>query len=175
VEVVARSNGIVYRDLGHDADETTWAIITYSDGSLINLGINYALPSSYPTHGRLARMEVLGDRGVLLIDHDHLQNIIHSEQGVTHAYVGHKTEHGLLTSNASGNRALGSYWGPLADETRSWLDHLATGSPCPHATAEEARATLELTTAIELSSREREAVRLPLNNAMLQTSGASAR
>ena len=167
VEVVARAHGIVYRDMGRDADDATWAIVTYSSGTIVNLGVGYALPANYPTHGRLVRVEVLGEKGVLFFDQDHLENIIHSEEGVAHAYVGHKMETGLLTSNASGNWALGSYWGPLGDETRSWLDHLATGRPCPHTTAREARTTLEVTEAIELAVRRREAVKLPMGGAVL--------
>lgn len=161
VEIVARAHGLAYRQMGHDADEASWAILTYPDGAIVNLGVGYALPSTYPTHGRLIRLELLGDKGVLLFDHDHRENILHSEEGVTHAYVGHKMEAALLTSNASGNRALGAYWGPLGEETRSWLDHLSTGQPSPHATAREARATLEVTEAIERAARLREPVLLP--------------
>jgi predicted dehydrogenase len=167
VEVVARAHGIVYRDLGHDAEDATWAIVTYSDGTIVNLGVGYALPSNYPTHGRLVRVEVLGEKGILFFDQDHLENIIHSEEGVSHAYVGHEMQMGLLTSNPSGNRALGSYWGPLGDETRSWLDYLSTGRPCPHATSLQARTTLEVTEAIEIASRRREPVTLPLRGASL--------
>jgi predicted dehydrogenase len=160
VEVVARSHGLVYRSLGHDADEVTWAIVTYSDGTIVDLGVGYALPANYPTHGRLVRVEVLGEKGVLFFDEDHKENIIHSEDGVANAYVGHKMETGFLTSNASGNWALGNFWGPLGEETRSWLDHIATGAPCPHTTAREARTTLELTHAIEHAAATGEIVRL---------------
>jgi len=164
VEVIARSHGLVYRDLGHDADEVTWAIITYSDGTIVNLGVGYALPANYPTHGRLVRVEILGDKGVLFYDEDHRENIIQSEDGVTNAYVGHKTETGFLTSNASGNWALGSFWGPLGEETRSWLDYLSTGKSSPHTTALEARTNLEVTTAIERAAETGETVRLSLGD-----------
>jgi predicted dehydrogenase len=160
VEIVARSHGLVYRDLGHDADEVTWAIVTFSDGTIVNLGVGYALPANYPTHGRLVRVEVLGDKGVLLFDEDHKENIIQSEDGVSHAYVGHQMETGFLTSNASGNWALGNYWGPLGEETRSWLDYLSTGKASPHTTAEEARVNLQVTTAIEQAAASGETVRL---------------
>ncbi|GAB4065266.1 Gfo/Idh/MocA family oxidoreductase [Ancylobacter sonchi] len=160
VEVVARAHGVAYRALGYDADESTWAIVTYANGAIINFGVGYALPANYPTHGRLVRVEILGDKGVAFFDQDHQENIIHSEEGVTHGYVGHKMEHGLMTSNASGNKALGGFWGPLGEETRSWLDHLATGSPCPHSTAEQARTTLRLTAAIEEAARTRDVVSL---------------
>ena len=162
--MIARAHGVVYRDLGYDADEVTWAIVTYSDGTIVNLGVGYALPGNYPTHGRLIRVEVLGEKGVLFFDEDHKENIIQSEEGVSHAYVGHKMETGFLTSNASGNWALGNYWGPLGEETRSWLDFLSTGKPSPHTTAREARTTLEVTAAIDRAAETGEIVRLSLGD-----------
>jgi predicted dehydrogenase len=164
VEIIARSHGLVYRDLGHDADEVTWAIVTYSDGTIVNLGVGYALPANYPTHGRLVRVEILGEKGVLFYDEDHRENIIQSEDGVANAYVGHKMETGFLTSNASGNWALGNYWGPLGEETRSWLDFLSTGKASPHTTAQEARTNLEVTTAIERAAETGETVHLSLGD-----------
>lgn len=164
VEVYARAHGVVYRKAGYDADEVTWAVITFRDGTVVNLGVGYALPDKYPTHGRLVRVEVLGEEGVVLLDEDHKENVLYTTAGYPHAYV---PDHGLemvfLTSNASGNMALGDYWGPLGDETRVWLDHLATGKPCPHTTAEAARQTLEITTAIDTSARSGIPVTLPLS------------
>ena len=163
VEIYAHSHGVVYRNAGYDADESTWSVVTFADGSSIGLGVGYALPEKYPTHGRLVRTEVLGEKGVLFLDEDHKENILYTEEGIPHAYVpGHGLEMVFLTSNASGNMALGDYWGPLGEETRSWIDHLATGRPCPHTTAHQARQTLEVTTAIEKSARIGEVVKLPL-------------
>lgn len=163
VEVVARGHGVVYRDAGYEADDVTWAIVTFSDGAAVSLGVGYALPPRYPVHGRSVRVEVLGDKGVLLLDEDHKENVLYTEEGFPHAYVGHDLEMVFLTSNASGNAALGDYWGPLADETRAWLDHLATGRPSIHTPAAEARQTLEVTLAIEQSARRGQAVKLPLS------------
>jgi predicted dehydrogenase len=66
-----------------------------------------------------------------------------------------------MQSNSSGDWAMGDYWGPIANETRSWLDHLATGAPIVHTTAGEARQTLALTLAIEESARTGRIVTLP--------------
>jgi predicted dehydrogenase len=54
------------------------------------------------------------------------------------------------------------FWGPLATETRAWLDHVATGQPCALATPQQARVTLETTIAIERAARTEQPVRLPL-------------
>ena len=64
-----------------------------------------------------------------------------------------------MGEGGGGGGGGGGRWG---DERRSWLDHLATGKPCPHTTAEQARQTLEITMAIERSARDGKAVRLPL-------------
>lgn len=160
VEIVARQHGIVFRDMGHDADEITFAIITYEDGTVVNLGLGYALPSNYPSHGRMIRAEVLGEKGVLFFDGDHRENIVHSEEGVASTYVGRVTETGFLTSNASGNWALGGYWGPLGEEIRVWLDFVSTGRPGPNTTARDARTNLEVTLAIEEAAATAETIRL---------------
>ena len=44
----------------------------------------------------------------------------------------------FLQSGTPGDWALGEFWGPIANETRAWLDHLAMGKPCALATPQEA-------------------------------------
>ena len=161
VEVVARSHGKVYRELGHDINEATWAIITFDNGCIVNLGIFYALPSKYPTFGQSPRFEILGDQGVILLDADNKDSLLYTDNGADHAYVpDHKTNMLFMQTNSSGDWAQGDYWGPIANETRSWLDHLITGRPTPHPTAYEGRRTLEVTLAIEESARTGETIKL---------------
>ena len=54
----------------------------------------------------------------------------------------------------------GEFWGPLASETRNWLDFVATGRPCALATAREARSNLAITLAIEEAVASGKTVRL---------------
>jgi predicted dehydrogenase len=163
VEVVARGNAKFYKGLGYAAHDVTWAIITFADGAVVNLGVCYALPARYPTYGQSARFEILGDEGVILLDMDNKDSVLFTDNGVPHAYVPDHTVNMLfMQSNSSGNWAVGDYWGPIANETRSWLDHLATGRPCPHTTAQEGRQTLEVTLAIEESARTGKSITLPL-------------
>ena len=69
-----------------------------------------------------------------------------------HVYLpDHNVNMVFLQSGTPGDWALGEFWGPIANETRAWLDHLAMGKPCVLATPQEARATLEATLAIEHS------------------------
>jgi predicted dehydrogenase len=69
----------------------------------------------------------------------------------------------FMQTNSSGDWALDEFWGPIANETRSWLDHLITGSPTGHTTIEEGRRTLEITLAIEESARTGKSIKLELS------------
>jgi predicted dehydrogenase len=164
VEVVARGQHGIFRQAGYDIHDVTWAIVTYADGAVVSFGISYALPARYPTLGQSDRVEILGTEGTMIVDDDHMEHLIYSERGIPHAYVpDHAVEMAFLGSNTAGDWAVGDFWGPLGNETRAWLDHLVTGQPTVHATPEEARVTLEVTTAIERAVATGRAVRLPLD------------
>lgn len=159
VEVVARGHGTIFKGTGYGADDVTWAILTFADGTVVNLGVCYILPAKYPSFGMNDRMEVLGSEGVLLLDGDHKDQLLYTNRGIPHSYVpDHRIDMAFLSSFPPGDWALGDFWGPLGDETRAWLDHLSTGRPSIHATPEEARRTLEITFAIEDAARSRKTV-----------------
>lgn len=163
VEVFARGYGKVFKEAGYAADDVTSAIVTFENGTVVSLGVCYALPARFPTFGQLIRCEILGEAGVMLFDQDNKENFLYTEKGIPHSYV---PEHALnmlfLQSTSSGDWAMGNYWGPVGDDTRCWLDHLATGCPCLHTTPREARQTLEITLAIEESARNGRPIKLPL-------------
>jgi predicted dehydrogenase len=162
VEVVARGQAKIFKEMGSAAQDVTWTIITFENGAVVNLGVCYILPAKYPTYGQSARFEVLGTEGVILLDMDNKDSVLYTDQGVPHAYVpDHSVPMLFMQSNSSGDWAVGDYWGPIANETRSWIDHLVTGRPCAHTTAREGRLTLEVTLAIEHAARTGEAVKLP--------------
>ena len=161
VEVVARSNAKIFKEMGYSAHDVTWTIITYESGAVVNLGVCYVLPARYPTYGQSSRFEVLGEEGVIILDMDNKDSFLFTDKGVPHAYVPDHVVNALfMQSNSSGDWAMGEYWGPIANETRSWLDHLAAGTPCSHTTAQEGRLTLEVTLAIEQAARTKEPVLL---------------
>jgi predicted dehydrogenase len=155
VEVFAKGQKGKIRDAGHDhVEDITWAILTCRDGAVLNLGVSYALPSKYPSVGHAARVELLGTDGVLLINDDHTDQILQTEASFPHVYLpGENYETVFLESSTPGDWALGDFLGPIADETRSWLDYLSTGKPCHLATPADARRTLAVTLAIEESAR----------------------
>jgi len=163
VEIVARGQKGIFKDAGYSADDVTWAIVTFADGAVVNFGVSYALPAKYPTLGQSGRVELLGTEGTMLIDDDHMDHVLFSDKGVPHAYVpDHQVNMAFLGSNTAGDWAVGGFWGPLGNETRTWLDSLVTGSPTTHTTPEQARINLETTIAIERSVQTGKPVRLPL-------------
>jgi predicted dehydrogenase len=163
-EVYARAQSGIFKDKGYNTNDVTWAILTHADGAVVNLGVCYALPEQYPALGHAARVELLGSEGVMLLDDDHTDQIMYTEQGFPHVYIPeHVVNMVLLGSGTPGDWALNEFWGPVATETRAWLDHLSAGTQCLLATPREARATLEVGLAIGESLRTRAPVRLPVN------------
>jgi predicted dehydrogenase len=162
VEVVARGQSGIFREAGYSAHDVTWAIVTFADGAVVNFGISYALPANYPTQGQSDRVELLGSEGTMMIDDDHMEHLLFSERGIPHPYVpGHSVNMAFLGSNTAGDWAMGDFWGPLGNETRSWLDFLSTGRGGDvHATAAEALVNLKATYAIERAVETGQAVRL---------------
>jgi len=161
VEVVARGQSGIFRDAGYGAQDVTWALVTFADGAVVNFGIGYALPANYPTQGQSDRVELLGTEGTMIVDDDHMEHLLFSEKGIPHPYVpGHSIEMAFLGSNTAGDWAMGDFWGPLGNETRAWLDFLATGRPSIHCTADEAMRNLKVTYAIERAAATGEVVRL---------------
>jgi predicted dehydrogenase len=165
VEVVARGfrGSGVFRQAGYDIDDVSWAILTYADGAVVNLGICYTLPQDYPALGQSARVELLGTDGVMILNDDHTDQLMYSEQGFPDVmWAGHDVNMIFLGSSTPGDWALGGFWGPLATETRVWLDHILSGQPCALTTPAEARLNLETTIAIDRAARTGMPVHLPL-------------
>jgi predicted dehydrogenase len=161
VEVVARAQSGIFKAAGYQADDVTWAIVTYADGAVVNLGVSYALPARYPTLGQSDRVELLGAEGTMIIDDDHMDHILYSDRGIPHAYVpDHHVNMAFLGSNTAGDWAVGKFWGPLGNETRAWLDYLSTGTVSVHTTPEQALVNLETTIAIEESVRTGQSVKI---------------
>ena len=162
-EVYARGQMGVLRAAGHEVADVSYAILTYDDGTVVNLGVSYALPAKYPALGHAARVEVLGTEGVMILDDDHTDQLMYTEKGIPHVYLpDHTVNMVFLQSGTPGDWALGEFYGPIANETRAWLDYLCMGRPCVLATPQEARANLEATLAIEHSVATGRPVTLPL-------------
>jgi predicted dehydrogenase len=154
VSVIARGQFGVFKERGFDAPDVTWAILTMRDGAVVNMGVCYALPLNYPALGQSDRFEILGDTGTMMLDDDHTDHMLYTDKGIPHPYLKDRTVNfAFLGGHSAGDWALGSFWGGMANETRSWLDHVSLGRPIPSTTPREARRTLEVTLAIEEATR----------------------
>lgn len=163
VEIVARGKRGVLAQAGFEVDDVTYAIVTYSDGTVASFAVSYALPEKFPVLGHATRFEMVGTDGVLIIDDDHTDQLMYTNKGIPHVYLpGHEVNMVFLNSGTPGDWALGEFHGAIANETRAWLDHLITGKPCQLATPRQARATLETTLGIQLAAETGRSVTLPL-------------
>lgn len=161
VEVWARGQGGVIREAGYDCDDVTYAVLTLADGALVNCNVSFALPEKYPSLGYCGRIEIIGKEGVLMIDDDHMEQLLYTEKSIPHIYLPEVSVNmAFLGSSAPGDWAAGDFWGPLASETRQWLDYAATGRACTLTTPQEARNNLEVTLAIEEAVETGKSVRL---------------
>ena len=52
IEVVARGHGTVFREHGFDVDDVAWAMIRFSNGTVVDLGVCYMLPMKFPSGTR---------------------------------------------------------------------------------------------------------------------------
>ena len=86
--------------------------------------MSYALPEKYPALGHAARVELIGTGGVIILDDDHTDQLMYTEAGIPHVYLpDHVVNMVFLQSGTPGDWALGEFWGPIANETRAWLEH----------------------------------------------------
>jgi predicted dehydrogenase len=154
VSVIARGQYGVFKEKGFDAPDVTWAIMTMRDGAVVNLGVCYALPLNFPALGQTDRFEFLGDAGTMMLDDDHTDHMLYTDKGIPHPYLKDRNVNfAFLGGHSAGDWALGSFWGGMANETRSWLDHVSLGKSIPSTTPREARRTLQVTLAIEEATR----------------------
>jgi predicted dehydrogenase len=154
VSVIARGQYGVFKERGFDAPDVTWAIMTMRDGAVVNLGVCYALPLNFPALGQTDRFEFLGDAGTMMLDDDHTDHMLYTDKGIPHPYLKDRNVNfAFLGGHSAGDWALGSFWGGMANETRSWLDHVSLGKSIPSTTPREARRTLQVTLAIEEATR----------------------
>ena len=161
VEVIARGRRGIFTGAGYDADDMTWAIIKFRDGAAFSLGVSYILPPDWPAMGQSDRVELLGREGTMILDDDHRDHLLYTEKGFPAGYLpDHAVNMAFLGANSGGDWALGNFWGSIANETRAWLDSLATGEPTVHTTPEQARINLETTIAIVRAAQTGKTIRL---------------
>ena len=172
VEVYARAGNRVLGGIG--TLDSTLGVFSLEDGALWSMSINWALPVQWPGSVYGLEIGVVGTRGVIDIEDTHRDAIIASEfpQGAGYqpeGFAAGAPRHvDFLGSCAPGDLHEGALWGPMREETTTWIHRLLTGASTQHATAAEAHRNLMLTMAMDLSARTGEAVKLPVDAARLR-------
>ena len=153
VRVYAQAGSNVFPDHPRGLGDYGWAIVTFQDGATASLGASAILPDNWPAAVASIGMEIFGADGTLTINDAHTDVIVASQDPAPHPYVPNATlPVTFLGSQMPGDWALGDFYGPMRDETRLFLDQVATGAPIPLADGPHGRDVLELTVAMEESA-----------------------
>jgi myo-inositol 2-dehydrogenase / D-chiro-inositol 1-dehydrogenase len=162
VECYARSVDKVLGPLYRGIDATA-GMIMFADGCLHNLSISWALPAVWPGAVYSLEVGIVGTEGVLTIDDTHRDMVLAVSAPQNEGYnPDNRRLIDFMGSYPPGDMAMGELHGPMAEETNSWLNRVATGLPTQAATAREAHNRLMLTKALDLSAKLGKPVKLPL-------------
>ncbi|MEI7531417.1 MAG: Gfo/Idh/MocA family oxidoreductase [Betaproteobacteria bacterium] len=144
--------------------DATSGIITFSDGTIYQATISWALPVIWPGAVYSLDVGIVGTEGVLTIDDTHRDIVLATSQFQGEGYAPDSTRRvDFLGSYPPGDMALGELRGPMREETESWLNRVSLGLPTPAATAREAHRNLMLTKAFDLSARLKRPIKLPID------------
>lgn len=172
VEVYARSGQRVLGDLG--TKDATLGIFTMADGTIWSMSISWALPETWPGAVYGLEIGIVGTEGIIDIEDTHRDAILVSERPQRAGYqpkgfdAGAPRHVDFIGSYPPGDLHEGKLWGPMREETMTWLNRLTTGDSTPHATAVDAHRNLMLTMAMDLSARIGEPVQLPVDPSALE-------
>ena len=167
VSVYARSSDKL---LGkHGTKDATFGIFTMDDGTIWSMNISWALPVAWPGAVYGLEIGIVGTKGVIDIEDTHRDVVLASEipQGAAYSPAGFEPDFqrhvDFMTSYPPGDMYNGELWGPMREETNSWLARLHTGKKTHHATVADGHRNLMLTMAMDLSAERGEEVRLPVD------------
>ena len=137
VEVYARA---VDKALGPEwkGIDATTGMITFSDGSIYQSTISWALPVVWPGAVYSLDVGIVGTDGVLTIDDTHRDIVLATNRVQSEGYAPDQSRRvDFLGSYPPGDMALGELRGPMREETDSWLNRVSLGLPTQAATARE--------------------------------------
>jgi predicted dehydrogenase len=165
VEAYARS---IDKALGNEWQgiDATSGVITFSDGTIFSATISWALPVSWPGAVYSLEVGIVGTEGVLTIDDTHRDIVLATTRAQSEGYNPDQTRQvDFLGSYPPGDMVLGELRGPMREETDQWLNRVSLGIPTVHATAADGHNRLMMTKALDLSSRLKKPVSLPITAA----------
>ncbi len=166
VSIFARSNDSVMSELG--TKDATFGVFTMEDGAIWSMNICWALPKEWPGAVYGLEIGIVGTKGVIDIEDTHRDVVMATEVPQGPAYnpedftIETHRNVDFLTSFPPGDNYNGELWGPMREETNSWLQRIYLGKNTPHATAEEGHRNLLLTMAMDMSAKLEREVKLPI-------------
>ncbi len=166
VSIFARSNDSVMSELG--TKDATFGVFTMEDGAIWSMNICWALPKEWPGAVYGLEIGIVGTKGVIDIEDTHRDVVMATEVPQGPAYnpedftIETHRNVDFLTSFPPGDNYNGELWGPMKEETNSWLQRIYLGKNTPHATAEEGHRNLLLTMAMDMSAKLEKEVKLPI-------------
>ena len=163
VEVYARA---IDKALGpeYKGIDATSGVVTFSDGTIYQATISWALPVVWPGAVYSLDVGIVGTEGVLTIDDTHRDIVLATSKSQGEGYAPDDTRRvDFMGSYPPGDMALGELRGPMREETDSWLNRVSLNLPTPAATVADAHKNLMMTKAFDLSARLKRPVALPID------------
>lgn len=163
VEVYARA---IDKALGpeYKGIDATSGVVTFSDGTIYQATISWALPIVWPGAVYSLDIGIVGTEGVITIDDTHRDIVLATSKFQGEGYAPDATRRvDFMGSYPPGDMALGELRGPMREETDSWLNRVSLGLPTPAATVADAHKNLMMTKAFDLSARLKRPVSLPID------------
>lgn len=149
IRVYAQAVERVMKDK-YDVADCMSIVVTLDNGVVLTIGAGWILPPGYPNFSS-TWMEIVGSDGALIIDDTHRDTLLNTMNGGM----------SLPLSTMPGEQVGHVYAGPMHDETIHFLEAVAYDRPVL-VTPEQARRTMEVYLAADLSAETNKAVDLPL-------------
>lgn len=153
VRVYSQLNyGAMREGTGNDIPDTQWITVTMDSGLSFVVGAGWSLPPGYPNFSS-TWIEFVGTEGALMVDDTHRDVMLNTMSRGTV----------FPMSTMPGEPVDHVYAGPMAAETVHFVEAVALDRPVL-VTPEQARQTMEVYIAADLSAETNEPVALPLGN-----------
>ncbi|MBI3127437.1 MAG: Gfo/Idh/MocA family oxidoreductase [Candidatus Tectomicrobia bacterium] len=164
VRACAVAGSEVFPDHPDKMGDYGWGIVTFEGGAAASIGGTWILPEKWPAAVASISLDLFGSEGAIRIDDSHKDVMMVGNERFPSPYAPDASaEVAFLGSAMPGDWALGDFVGPMREETRLFLERVATGREVPLCGARMARDVLEVTLAMEKSAREGgSVVELPL-------------
>lgn len=153
VEVYAKSASKVFAP--YNRDDFQWMIVTFDDGSVATMGTSWLQPHHWPAYTATMEIDLQGTGGSLNIDDSHRDVVLAPVEPIPCPYTPeHEVSVAFLGSAMPGDFALGEFFGPMKEETDSFVRSILQLGGVGLATADHGRNVLALTMAADTSCKE---------------------